>query len=161
MPWPENNKANDILTENVYSSSSPTWPPQRMPVESRIDALFGVCNAEWSAGKRRVTRGMHHAKWSGLSTPMTDLLYCAISGLFTAGGCPATARMTVCVCEFHANQNKMGMLIQELSLMRGSEGWSVRSLPRHKTGENISTLAVYLFRERQLMFIISFGIDFC
>lgn len=48
MPWPENNKANDILTpkkKNVYSSRL-MQSPQRTPVASRIDALFGVCNAE-------------------------------------------------------------------------------------------------------------------
>lgn len=52
---------------------------------------------------------------------MTDLLYCAISGLFTAGGCAAAARTTACVCELRANQNKIGVLIQEPSLMGGSE----------------------------------------
>lgn len=52
MPWPENNKANDILTQNVYSSSSPMRSPKRTAELMHCLACATLSEAQGSGESR-------------------------------------------------------------------------------------------------------------
>lgn len=119
MPWPENNKANDILTLNVYSSSSPMLlSPEDASREQNWRIVWRVqCWVKRREAASHERHASRQVKWIKYTNDRSTLL-CNIRP-FQQPADTQRQHERLCECKFHASQKKRNWHAHSRTFSRG------------------------------------------